>query len=138
VGAKLVAEFGTLYGAFEQASLSPAPIAELGVDEKWVEAIASVASENIQPPSVMIDATMEVTTPVPDGVDHIREAMAAGGKCKEATIEISYLGAPRYRITVVAEDYKVAEAEMKQAVDRVTSRMAKADGVVSFKRKDET
>jgi translation initiation factor 2 subunit 1 len=137
VGVKLLSEFGTLYSAFEQAVVDAGPIGELGFDEEWVSAIAAVASENIQLPSVTIDAVMEVTTPVPDGVDHIREALTSGGKGKDAQVEISYLGAPRYRITVVAEDYKIAETELKQAVDRVTSRIEKAGGSVSLKRKDE-
>lgn len=139
VGSKLVAEFGTLYGAFEQAAADKVALAEMGIEEDWVTALATVASENIQLPSVMIDALLEVTVPSQDGVDHIREAMTAGVKGDEVVqVEISYLGAPRYRITVVAEDYKVAETELKQAVDRVTSRIEKAGGSVSLKRKDET
>jgi len=138
VGSKLVEEYGTLYGAFEQATIDKASLGELGLDEKWVSAFAEVASENIQLPSVVIDATIEATTPAPDGIDHLREAMMSGVKGKDATVEISYLGAPRYRITVVAEDYKVAESELKQAVDRVTSRIQKADGTVALKRKEET
>ena len=138
VGAKLVSEFGTLYGSFEQAAVDPGSIGELGIGEEWVSAFAAVASENIQLPSVMIDAVLDVTTPAPDGVDHIREALASGIKSKDAKVEISYLGAPRYRITVVAEDYKIAETELKHAVDKVTTRINKAGGSVSLKRKDET
>ena len=137
-GSKLVEEYGTLYAAFEQATVDKESLGELGLDEKWVSAFAEVASENIQLPSVTIDAVMDATTPAPDGVDHLREAMASGSEGTDATVEISYLGAPRYRITVVAEDYKIAESELKQAVDRVTSRIQKADGTVTLKRKDET
>ena len=138
VGSKLVEEYGTLYAAFEQATIDKGSLGELGLDETWISALAEVASENIQLPSVVIDAVMEVTTPAPDGVDHLREAMISGSKGKDATVEISYLGAPRYRITVVAEDYKVAESELKHAVDRVTSRIQKADGTVALKRKEES
>ncbi len=137
IGAKLLAEFGTLYGAFEEAAVDMSSFDELGIDKEWASALASVATENIQLPSVTIDATLEVTTPAPDGVDHIREALSTGLKGKEATVDISYLGAPRYRITVVAEDYKVAEAELKHAVDRVTSRIQTSGGTVSLKRKEE-
>ncbi|MDQ1371801.1 MAG: Translation initiation factor subunit alpha [Candidatus Thermoplasmatota archaeon] len=137
-GAKLVSEFGTLYAAFEQAVVDTEGISGLEIGDEWVSAIKAVASENIQLPSVTIDATMEVTTAAPDGVDHIREALTAGAKGKDAEVEISYLGAPRYRITVVAEDYKIAETELKHAVDRVTTRIHKAGGSVSIKRKDET
>ncbi|MGD9962399.1 MAG: translation initiation factor IF-2 subunit alpha [Thermoplasmata archaeon] len=138
VGAKMVSEFGTLYGAFEQVTVDPAQIQELDLGDKWVSAITEVATENIQPPSVTIDAVMDVTTAAPDGIDHIREALTSGTEGEDAKVEISYLGAPRYRITVVAEDYKVAETELKRVVDRVTSRIDKAGGSVSIKRKDET
>ncbi len=138
VGSKLVAEYGTLYGAFEQATVDKASLAELGIAAEWVSALSEVASENIQLPSVMIDAVMEVTTGAPDGVDHIREALTSGLNGKDAEVDISYLGAPRYRITVVAEDYKVAEGELKRAVDRVTARIEKAGGAVTLKRKEET
>lgn len=137
-GVKMVSEFGTLYGAFEQAVLGKESLADLELDDKWANAIVEVASENIQLPSVKIDAIMEVSTPAPDGVDHIREALTSGAKGKDAEVEISYLGAPRYRITVVAEDYKIAETELKHAVDRVTSRIQMAGGTVSFTRKEET
>lgn len=138
VGAKLVSEFGTLYAAFEEAATGADQIEGLDLGDKWASAIASVASENIQLPSVTIDAVMDVSCPASDGVDHIREALTSGAKGKDAEVEISYLGAPRYRITVVAEDYKVAENELKHAVDRVTSRIHKAGGSVSVKRKEQT
>jgi len=138
VGANLVAEFGTLYGAFEQATVDKSSLAEMGISAEWIAALAEVASENIQLPSVTIDAVMDVSTAAPDGVDHIREAITSGAKGKDAEVGITYLGAPRYRITVVAEDYKVAENELKSAVDRVTKRIEKSGGTVTLKRKEET
>jgi translation initiation factor 2 subunit 1 len=138
VGQKLLEEFGTLYAAFEQATADSETLAELGVDKIWVDAITDVATENIQLPSVTIDGLLEISTPAPDGIDHIREALSSGIKGKDASVDIHYLGAPRYKVTVTAEDYKIAENELKEALDRVTARIEKSGGTVAFKRKDET
>jgi translation initiation factor 2 subunit 1 len=138
VGQKLLDEYGTLYAAFEQATADPGALVELGVDKAWVDVISEVAGENIQLPSVMIDGLLEVTSPAPDGIDHIKEALSAGVKGREESVTIHYLGAPRYKVSVTAEDYKVAENELKQALDRVTKKIEESGGTVSFKRKDET
>jgi len=137
VGGTLTNEFGTLYSAFEQAAINPEGIKEAGVDKNWVSAISDVAKENIQLPSVMIDGTLEVSSPLPDGVDHVRAALAKGLDSDEGEVDIHYVGAPRYRLTVTAEDYKVAEDELKAAVDRITAAVEKSGGSASFKRKEE-
>ena len=138
VGQKLLEEFGTLYAAFELATADSSALTELGIGKDWVDAISGVAGENIQLPSVTIDGLLEISTPAPDGIDHLREALSTGSKGKEASVSIHYLRAPRYKVTVTAEDYKIAENELKDALDRVTKRIEKSGGTVAFKRKDET
>jgi len=86
---------------------------------------------------VMIDGILEIANPKGDGVDHVKEALAAAKDADEESIDIHYIGAPRYRISVVATDYKEAEQEMKAAVGKVTAAVEKSGGSVSFKRKEE-
>jgi translation initiation factor 2 subunit 1 len=136
VGDTLLDEFGTLYAAFESAVADPKALEEVGVDKKWARAVSEVAGENIQLPSVMVDGTLEMSTPAPDGVDHIREALSAGLGSKSADVKIHYLGAPRYRITVTAEDYKVAESELKQAVEAISKEIERTGGSAVFKRNE--
>jgi len=137
VGETLMEEFGTLYSAFEQAAINPDGIMEAGVDKNWVPSISEVAKENIQLPSVMIDGTLEVSCPLPDGVDHVKAALAKGLDSGEGEVDIHYVGAPRYKLLVTAEDYKVAEEELKAAVGRITAAVEKSGGSASFKRKEE-
>jgi len=137
VGDKLVSEFGTLYGAFEQVTANDDAMKELEIDKEWAAAIAEVARENIQAPTVTIDGVIEITNPKPDGIDHIKKALAAATGSDEVEIHIAYVGAPRYKITVTAEDYKTAEQELKDSVDKVTSMVEKTGGSASFKRKEE-
>lgn len=137
VGKKLESEFGTLYAAFEQAALDPESLKEAGLDKKWANAIAEVAKENIQIPSVTIDGILEITNPKPDGVDHIKKALSVGPGSGEAEVTIHYVGAPRYRVQVTAQDYKTAEQELKSAVERITAAVEESGGTASFTRTEE-
>ena len=137
VGDALVTEYGTLYSAFEEVTTNPDALKDLGLDKKWSAAISEVAKENIELPSVTIDGMLELSCPGPDGIDHVKKALAAGLDSEEGDIKIHYVGAPRYKITVTSEDYKTAELEMKGSVERVASSIEKHSGSASFKRKEE-
>lgn len=137
VGDKLLEEYGTLYGAFEEAAADREALRSVGVDEDWIAAISSLAQESIQLPSVTIDGILEITNHAADGIDRIRGSLESGLEGKDAEIDIHYLGAPRYRITITAEDYKIAEDELKSAVDRIVGSIEEQGGAASFKRKDE-
>lgn len=137
VGNKLIEEFGSLYSALEETAANPSTLKDLGVDKKWSAAISALANESIQLPSVSIDGVLEISSPSPDGVDMIRDSLKEGIDGVEEGVSVHYLGAPRYRITVTAEDYKTAEEELKAVVDKVASSIEKSGGTASFKRKEE-
>jgi translation initiation factor 2 subunit 1 len=136
VGEKLIDEYGTLYNAFEQMTFAPEGLKELGLDKKWANTVVEVAKENIQAPSVTIDGILEITNPKADGIDHIKKALQVVGS-EEAEVNVLYVGAPKYKITITAPDYKLAEQEMKASVARVTAAAQKSGGAVAFKRKEE-
>ena len=137
VGEKLIDEYGTLYNSFEQVTVAPEGLKELGIDKKWANTIAEVAKENITTPSVTIDGLIEIVNPRADAIDHIKKALLAGIDSEEAEVSLHYIGAPKYRISVTAPDYKLAEQEMKSAVSTITAAVQKSGGSASFKRKEE-
>lgn len=138
VGDKLVEEFGTLYAVFEEAAVNPASLKEHVPDRKWLSAITEVAAENIQLPSVAIEGVLDVSCPAQDGVDRIRSALSSAVRSDPSSkVEITYIGAPRYRVLVTAGDYKTAEEEMKRAVENVEAEIKKSGGAASFRRKEE-
>jgi translation initiation factor 2 subunit 1 len=47
------------------------------------------------------------------------------------------VGAPRYRITVKAPDYKVAEEQLRDAADRAVKAITKLGGAGQFIRGEE-
>jgi translation initiation factor 2 subunit 1 len=52
----------------------------------------------------------------------------------EVSINVQYLGAPRYGVQVKALNYKEAEEELKRAQDRVIGYITENGGEGSFHR----
>lgn len=134
-GFKLIDKFGGLYPAMEETASEESILEEEGFKGDWVDAFIEVAEENISPPFVNIDGFLEITCLLPDGIDHIKEALMKTEKSDGVEISVQYVGAPRYRITVRALDYKTAEAEMQKAAEAVIKRMESCGGKARFSRK---
>ncbi len=133
-GPSLVEKFGSLFGAFEVASADPKRFQKETEKSPWSAAFLKVAHENIVPPHVTILGTLEVTDPGARGVDHVRDALLAAEKVDPESVEVQYVGAPRYRIRVQASQYKQAEETMKKATDAALKSIKAAGGEGSFVR----
>jgi translation initiation factor 2 subunit 1 len=130
----LVATYGSLYGAFEEAASHGAGLAEEGFKGAWVEPFLQVATENIVLPTVTISGALEISTVDPEGIELIRKALRAAEVTGGEAVTIRYLAAPRYRVEVRAGDYKTAEAVLKDSVDTAVESVRKAGGQASFSR----
>ena len=100
----------------------------------WVTAFLKVARENIVPPQVTILGTLEVSDPTPDGVDHVRAALLAAEEVDPEAVEVHYVGAPKYRVRVLASQYKQAEETLKRATDAALRSIKSAGGEGTFTR----
>ena len=133
-GPTLVEKYGSLFGAFEVASADAKRFQKENEKFPWAGAFLKVAHENILPPHVTILGTLEVTDPAPDGLDHVRAALLAAEKTDPEAVEVQYVGAPRYRIRVVAPQYKQAEETLKRATDAALKSIKTAGGEGTFAR----
>jgi translation initiation factor 2 subunit 1 len=52
------------------------------------------------------------------------------------TSTITYLGAPRYRIIVKAENFKIAEKHMNNIIEKTRDNIEKQHGIFDFVRQD--
>ena len=135
-------EFGSAYSAFEEAAISgEVAFKDMTVDEKMVATIVNVARENIKDAFVEIAGYIDLTTTAPNGIEVIREALKAATDeidDNEVRIEVTYVGSPRYRIKVVAPDYKKAEAVLKKASTASIKLMTENGGEGIFNRHIES
>ncbi len=137
VADSLMAIYDSLYLAMEEAAISGAEaLNEVDLTEEDVKILESLSRDNVKIPSVDISGYVDITSPAPDGVEVIRKALkqARRTKDKDATLSVSYIGAPRYRIHVTAPDYKHAESVLKKAAQAIVSYIEQHGGEGAFHR----
>jgi translation initiation factor 2 subunit 1 len=131
-------EFGNLYAIFEDAAQGNLkPIIKLGLSQSVIDSLVKVAQDNVKIPSVDISGYVDIICPVSNGIDVIKKALksASGVDAGDGIIvEISYVGAPRYRIRVVAPDYKKAENILKNVAAEAIDQVSKHGGEGEFHR----
>ncbi len=131
---KFEEEFGTLYAALETAAKKrEKAFASLEIPSETAKVIAEVAGEKIVPPRYEVGALVEVSSRAPDGIEHIKKTLIDAAESTSAEVHITYAGAPRYRVRIMADDYKQAEKAMDGVLEKIKDGVGKHDGF-SFKR----
>ena len=122
--------YGDLYSVFEDIVVNgDVVLKKTGLSQKVMAALGTVARENVKVPRVTVAGNLILTSTKPDGVNIIRRALrSAEPKIPEADIELTYLGAPTYRIKVTAPDYKKAEKALEKAAAAAIGVLERSGG----------
>ncbi len=131
-GYELMERYGGLYPAFEDAAINEDALEDEGFKGEWVKVFTQVAQENIVPPYVKISGYLELTTSAPDGIEKIKKVLQ---EIEDEDIVVTYVGAPRYRVMVKAEDYKTAEEMLQNAANKALEMFKKLGGEGEFHRR---
>ncbi len=132
VGWILEDKYGEIYAGLEEASEKGEEILlKAGIGEEWSKVVAELARAYVEVPRVKIKGVLELTCWKRNGVDAIKKALIAAKEAikngSDINIDIYTMGAPRYKVEVVAKDYKQAEDALKKVVDTAL-RMIKEEG----------
>jgi len=137
--AAIYSRYGDLYSVFEDIVTGEDPLASLPVSAAAKAALEQVARENVKIPRVTVSGTLVLTSSKPDGVNIIRRALrSAEPKIPGVDIELTYLGAPNYRIKVTAGNYKAAEKAIEKAASAAIGVIERAGGEGRFVRKPKS
>lgn len=133
----LLQKYDYLYDAFEAVSRKGLDaIQNINLSPEIKNAIEE-ASKRIPVPVVEISGIMEITLKKPNGIEIIKSTLAnAEGSKGSANSTITYIGAPRYRIVVTAENFKAAEKFMNNTVEKLRANIEKQHGTFNFVRQD--
>lgn len=139
----LVSEYGSLYEGFEEAAIhGPSALESIDLSDEEVEAIVSTARENVSVPYVTVTGYVDLRSPSANGVEDIREALQAaegnGEIPDEIELDVTYVGAPEYRIRVKAPNYKTAESNLEESAARAQKAIEAAGGSGGFHRDRKT
>ncbi|MGC8975067.1 MAG: translation initiation factor IF-2 subunit alpha, partial [Thermoprotei archaeon] len=139
VGWRLEDYFGDLMTAFEEvATRGEELLSEAGIPDEWIPVIVDEVKKRIKPKSVKIRGIITLSTMAPDGVDKIREILESiASHVKNSgnlTARIYAVGAPRYAVEVLAEDYKTAEKALAEALNNARNLASKYGIELTFER----
>ncbi len=100
-------------------------IVSRGVPKKWAKEIYRIAQERIKVPEVKIEEDVEFRFFDSDGVEKIKKILL--GVIKKG-VEVKYISAPRYRLTVVTKDPKEGERFLKKTIEEIREEVKKLGG----------
>jgi translation initiation factor 2 subunit 1 len=134
---KILQKYDYVYDAFEAlARKGPEAIQNIDIATEIKQAMEE-ESDKIQIPQVEVRGIMEISSKKPEGIEIIKSTLAGVESSKGgATTSVTYVGAPRYRIVVTAENFKVAEKSMNNAVEKIRSTIEKQHGAFNFAREE--
>jgi translation initiation factor 2 subunit 1 len=132
----LIEKFDSIYDAFSEVSAKGIVILEnFNLSQKVMTVIAELGSK-IQVPHVEIRGILELTCNKPNGIDIIRNALLDATTNKKMDVSVTYIGAPKYRITITAQNFKEAEKELKPIISTVQDTIEKKGGTFKFTREE--
>ncbi|MGA1822922.1 MAG: translation initiation factor IF-2 subunit alpha [Thermoplasmatota archaeon] len=138
-GIELIQEYGSMYRAFEVSAIKEIALKETGFEGEWIDKFVSIAKDNITPPYVEISGILELSSSEPGGLKDIKESLKRteeeASKTEEIKASIFYIGAPRFRINIVAPNYKLAEEVLKDSAEIGIGYMHDKGGTGKFIRK---
>ncbi len=112
---EIESHFDDVYSCFKEASLKGEDALKKLDLPKGVKAkIVELASKSIKKPVVEVGSVISLVCYSRDGVKTIKEALEVGDG-----IEVQYLGAPRYKISLTAPDYKTAEKRLDAVLEKI-------------------
>ena len=130
----IYSKFDSVYDAFIDIGRNgSAAVKDLNISKKTISVMEEVCSK-IKLPSVEIRGIMEITSNSPNGVDIIKKVLL--GVSKDSAIGISYLGAPKYRLSITADDFKTAEKTLKPIMAEIQRGIEKKKGTFKFSREE--
>ena len=134
---KLLSKYKSVYDAIiDIATKNISVIDDLKIPKKITDEIEEL-SKKINLPTVEIRGILEMTSRKPDGIEIIKKMLLDAIKeSQNEKIEISYLGAPKYRLSIIAQDFKTAEKTLKPIVEQIEKNVSKLDGTFKFSREE--
>ncbi|MFQ5782339.1 MAG: translation initiation factor IF-2 subunit alpha [Nitrosopumilus sp.] len=131
----IYSKFDSVYDVFLEIGRNGIEsIKDLKLSKKTATAIEEISSR-IKLPSVEIRGIMEITSDKSDGVEIIKKTLLDVLK-KDSTIDITYLGAPKYRLSITSEDFKSAEKSLKPIIAEIQNNIEKKKGSFKFTREE--
>jgi len=133
---KFLSKYDSVYDAMLSIAINGSDqITDLKLEKKVLTTIEDICSK-MKLPSVELRGVLEISNNQSNGVELIQKTLSEAEKSEGAKIEISYLGAPKYRLSLVAQDFKTAEKSLKPILEKIEKNVKKQNGSYGFTREE--
>ena len=134
---KLLSKYKSVYDAVIDIGTNNINVVDdLEISEKIKKTIDEL-SKKIKLPTVEVRGILEMTNNKSDGIEIIRKILLDAIKeSQNQKITILYLGAPKYRLSIVAQDFKTAEKTLKPILEKIEKNTSKQNGTFKFSREE--
>jgi len=133
VGYKILKNYPSLTECFKEIISSNLKLSKLGIKNNIAEKIESIVLERMKPQMVSIKGILKLLTRESNGIEAIKKIL---NNLSSKGVAVSYLGAPKYRLSVEDSDYKKAENKLRDAVNSSMELSKKLKAEFEFNRKD--
>lgn len=104
-----------VFSAFKEASLAGEDaLKDIDLPKALKAKMVELAQKSIKKPAVEVDAVIELICYSEQGVEDIKTALKVG-----EGISVHYLGAPKYKISLSAPDYKSGEKQLSRILEHI-------------------
>jgi len=115
IGNKAIEKYGSLFNFFQKiVNEGETTLSEIKADKKLLDNLTKTVKEKIKPPEVIVSGILTLKSISPNGVERVRDTLL---EIQKKNIQVSYLGAPKYKLEIKANDYKKAESVLKEGMD---------------------
>ena len=133
---KILSKYDSVYdGIVDIAANGIKVFSELKLPKNTLSLIEEISTK-IKLPSVEIRGVLELTDSSSDGVENIKNVLQGFEKADQNGVKILYIGAPKYRISITASDFKSAERTLKPILEDMQKNIEKNKGSFKFTREE--
>ncbi|MAG50923.1 translation initiation factor IF-2 subunit alpha [archaeon] len=127
-GNRIIKEYDLIYPCFQEVSKKGEDVLkEIEIPNDISKVLAEVIKEKIKPTKFKISSTLTLRSYKSDGIEIIKQALLKV-KSSKYKIDIVYIGAPNYKITITGQDYKELEKVMKETTDLIINTIEANEG----------
>lgn len=142
IGNKIIEEFGSLNACFQELIKEESILDSLNINPKLKKQLIEVVKEKIKPKEIKVSRILKLKSTLSNGIIAIKETLKKiseidkGDKENEIKCDILYAGAPNYRITLTAQNYKDAEKNMEKIIEIAESSF-KGKGTIEILKNEK-
>jgi translation initiation factor 2 subunit 1 len=131
----LAGKYGNIIEAIEAVGeKGEEALAGLKIEKGLASALLEVASKNIKKAKAEVDGIITLTSFEPNGVEVVRKILTSFPKPSGVEVQLLYLGAPKYQLRVISEDFKAADKAMETITEAIISSAKEARASAEFAR----